>query len=59
MKSSTKPKSTTSYKDTRFGILPRDRVIELEKEGGKEDLSFFLVMFPKIININCPFNGKK
>lgn len=35
MVKSTKPKSTTSYKETAFGILPRLKVVELEKEGIK------------------------
>lgn len=35
MAKSTKPKSATSYKETAFGILPRSKVVELEKEGIK------------------------
>ncbi len=40
MKSSTKPKSATSYKDTSLGILPREEVIELEKYGVKKALEY-------------------
>lgn len=29
---------TTSYKQTKFGILPRDKVIELEAQGTKKGL---------------------
>lgn len=35
MASSTKPKSSTSYKDTSFGIIPRSKVVQLEVKGVK------------------------
>lgn len=42
MAKSTKPKSATSYKETAFGILPRSKVIELEKEGIKKAQQYIL-----------------
>ena len=36
MAKSTKPKSTTSYKDTAFGIIPRSKVVVFEQEGVKK-----------------------
>jgi len=39
---STKPKSVTSYKDTAFGILPRLKVVQLEKEGVKKALEYII-----------------
>ncbi len=42
MSKSTKPKSATSYKETAFGILPRSKVIPLEREGVKRALNFIL-----------------
>lgn len=45
MAQTTKPKSlprrqagATSYKDTAFGIIPRSKVVELEKAGVKKAL---------------------
>jgi len=37
---STKPKSATSYKETAFGILPRSKIILLEREGIKRALNY-------------------
>src|SRR5438552_3469194 len=42
MRSSTKPKSATSYKETSFGILPRSKVVELEKQGVKNALEYVI-----------------
>lgn len=42
MPKSTKPKFATSYKQTAFGILPRSRVIELEKQGVKKAQQYIL-----------------
>lgn len=42
MSASTKPKSATSYKDTSFGIIPRSKVVELEKEGVKKALEYVI-----------------
>src|SRR5262245_14165530 len=38
--SSTKPRSATSYKDTRFGIIPRSKLLEFEIEGTKKGLEY-------------------
>lgn len=37
---STKPKGATSYKQTAFGIVPRERLLQLEIEGTKQGLEF-------------------
>ena len=42
MAKSTKPKGTTSYKETAFGILPRSRVVRLENKGVAEALKYIL-----------------
>lgn len=42
MAKSTKPKSATSYKETTFGILPRSKVVELEKQGIKKAQQYVL-----------------
>lgn len=42
MVASTKPKSATSYKETAFGIVPRSKVIEFEKEGVKKALQYII-----------------
>lgn len=42
MAKSTKPKSATSYKETAFGILPRSKVVQLEKKGVIKALRFVL-----------------
>lgn len=47
MAKSTKPKSATSYKETAFGILPRSRVVELEKEGIKRAQGYILSLSEK------------
>jgi Fic family protein len=47
MKSSTKPKSATSYKDTSLGILPREKVVELEKQGVKRALEYVISLSEK------------
>jgi len=39
---STKPKSSTSYKETAFGILPRSEIIPLEAEGIKKALQYII-----------------
>lgn len=44
---STKPKSTTSYKDTAFGILSRSKVVELEGEGVKKALQYIIQLSKK------------
>jgi len=47
MKSSTKPKSSTSFKETSFGILPRERVVEFEKQGVKKALEQIIALSEK------------
>lgn len=47
MAKSTKPKSATSYKDTAFGILPRTKVVELEREGVKKALQYVIKLSEK------------
>lgn len=47
MAKSTKPKSATSYKETAFGILPRSKVVELEKEGIKLAQGYILTLSEK------------
>lgn len=47
MAKSTKPKSATSYKETAFGILPRSKVVELEKEGIKRVQGYILSLSEK------------
>lgn len=44
-KSTTKPKGATSFKETKFGILPRREIVKLEVEGverGLKQIIFFL-----------------
>lgn len=38
--SSTKPLGATSYKDTAFGIIPREKLLQLEIEGTKKGLEY-------------------
>lgn len=35
-KSSTKPKGATGFKETKFDIIPRAKLVKLEAEGGKD-----------------------
>ena len=42
MAKSTKPKGATSYKETAFGILPRSKVVQLEKKGVVKALRYIL-----------------
>ncbi len=42
MDQATKSKSATSYKDTAFGIIPRSKVVQLEKEGVKKALQYII-----------------
>jgi fido (protein-threonine AMPylation protein) len=39
-KSGTKPQGATSYKDTAFGIIPREKLLQLEIEGTKKGLEY-------------------
>lgn len=47
MKSKTKPKGATSYKDTAFGILPRSELIKLEVKGIKKGLEHLYNLFKR------------
>lgn len=51
MAKSTKPKGATSYKETAFGILPRVKVVELEKEGIKKAQLYILKLAKKKLKI--------
>ena len=42
MSKSTKPEGTTSYKETAFGILPRLKIVQLEKKGVAKSLAYIL-----------------
>lgn len=42
MAKSTKPKGATSYRETAFGILPRSKVVQLEKKGIVKALRYIL-----------------
>lgn len=46
MTKASRPK-TTSYKDTAFGIIPRNKVVALEKEGVKKGLQYILLISKK------------
>ena len=39
-KDSTKPKGATSFKETKFGIISRSKLVKLEAEGVKRGLKF-------------------
>lgn len=51
MAQSTKPKSATSYKDTAFGILPRSKIVELEKEAVKNALEYIIQLSAEKVKI--------
>lgn len=42
MTKSTKPKSATTFKETAFGIIPRSKLTELEKEGIKKAQEYII-----------------
>ncbi len=46
-KTKTKPKGTTSYKETALGILPRLRLVKLELEGTKKGLEYIHYLVAK------------
>jgi len=57
---STKPKSATNYKqsfttyrETAFGILPRAKVVELEKQGIKKAQQYILKLSDKRTKISA------
>lgn len=47
MKSSTKPKGATTYKDTKFGIISRQELLKLEIEGTKRGLEYLYDLIKK------------
>lgn len=47
MLKSTKPKGATGYKETAFGILPRSKVVQLEKKGIAKSLVYILKLSTK------------
>lgn len=59
-KNSTKPKDATSFRETKFGIIPRSKLVKLEAEGVKRGLKFikslskkdFLISSELILNIH-------
>ncbi|MCK4781596.1 Fic family protein [Candidatus Parcubacteria bacterium] len=42
-KDSTKPKGATSFKETKFGIIPRSKLVKLEADGVGRGLKFIKV----------------
>jgi len=48
---STKPKGATSYKETAFGVLPRSKIVQLEKKGLVKALRYILKFSSKKIKI--------
>ncbi|MBU1085393.1 Fic family protein [Patescibacteria group bacterium] len=44
---STKPKGATSYKETKFGIIPRSRLLKMEIKGTKKGLNFIFKLVNK------------
>lgn len=51
MSKSTQPKSATSFKETAFGIIPRSKLTELEKEGIKKAQEYIITLGEKKANI--------
>ena len=47
MAKSTQPKGATSYEETAFGILPRSKVVQLEKKGVARSLAYILQLNSK------------
>lgn len=56
-KSSTKPQGATSYKETTFGIISRQKLLDLEIEGTKKGLEYLqkLIKREKNIEITASF----
>lgn len=52
MVKSTKPKSSTSYKDTAFGILPREKIVILEIKGVKKAQEYIIKVNSKKAEIS-------
>lgn len=51
-KSSTKPKGATTYKETAFGIIPRNKLLKLELEGTKKGLDYIHDLITKNSNVD-------
>lgn len=47
MAKSTRPKSATRYKETAFGVIPRSKVVALEREGVKKALQYIIKLSEK------------
>lgn len=62
-KTTTKPKGSTSYKETAFGIISRSELLQLEIEGTKKGLEYLygLIKQEKIVAITprliCTLHG--
>ncbi len=46
-KNSTKPKDATNFKETKFGIVSRSKLVKLESEGVKRGLKFIKILSKK------------
>lgn len=51
MVKSTKPKSATSFKESAFGIIPRSKLTELEKEGIKKAQEYIIQLSERTTSI--------
>lgn len=51
-KDSTKPKGATSFKETKFGIIPRSKLVKLEAEGVARGLKFIKALSKKDLLIS-------
>ncbi len=53
VKTTSKPKGATSYKETAFGVLPRSKLIALEIEGTKKGLEYIhdLIQVKKSVSV--------
>lgn len=49
--SSTKPKGATSYKETKFGIIPRSKLLQLEIKGTQKGLDYIYWLVSKNKNV--------
>lgn len=44
-------KGATSFKDTKFGILPREKIVKLEIESNKRGLKFIASLDQNLLSI--------
>ena len=49
-KNSTKPKGSTSFRETKFGIIPRSKLVKLEAEGVRRGLKFIEILSKKTLS---------